>query len=220
VSASRSQSESPLSAAVVLFPSAPRAGATNVHVQLAVVGVQITWQEPPAKSRSLQHLPQRLVAPDRCRRRAVEPIIPPARDEQLHRFRRGRGGQRESKRSGSIQLLVSPVNNLSVLSVLGQAPVLTWTGNDPTAAGFNVYRNGIQQNSALLTGDQLRRQPADVRCRDLWCDCGQRHWAGKPATRRQGLSGRLWTSGQRSGRHVSTRCWSITSINIGSQFPT
>ena len=50
----------------------------------------------------------------------------------------------------SIELLVGAVTDFTVLVNEGQAPYLTWTSNDPTAVGFNVYRDGIRQNPLPL----------------------------------------------------------------------
>ena len=50
----------------------------------------------------------------------------------------------------SIELLVGAVTDFTVLVNEGQAPYLAWTSNDPTAVGFNVYRDGIKQNPVPL----------------------------------------------------------------------
>jgi hypothetical protein len=46
----------------------------------------------------------------------------------------------------TIQLLVGAVSQFTVLANQGQAPYLTWTSDDSTVVGFNVYREGIKQN--------------------------------------------------------------------------
>src|ERR1051325_1453936 len=47
------------------------------------------------------------------------------------------------------------------------APMLSWTSSDPTATGFNIYRNGIKQNGVPISGtdfmDSLPLEPTVVR---------------------------------------------------------
>lgn len=52
----------------------------------------------------------------------------------------------------AFEALVGAVNSLQALVNASQAPVLSWVSSDPTAAGFNVYRNGIKQNANPLAG--------------------------------------------------------------------
>jgi hypothetical protein len=47
-------------------------------------------------------------------------------------------------------LLVGAVRDLQVLLVSGQPAALSWTPTDDTTVGYNVYRNGVKQNSSVL----------------------------------------------------------------------
>ena len=61
-------------------------------------------------------------------------------------------GQPEFQRRLDHQLLVGPVTSLSVPGARDRLAVLNWASTDATAVGFNVYRNGVQQNASLLAG--------------------------------------------------------------------
>jgi hypothetical protein len=152
LSASRLGSESVISNAVVgmsirATPPAP----TNVEVQLAAAGVQVTWQEPPGEipdhyniyrnGSIIQTVP------------AVIPVIDyPPRGTNIYIVGADDFiGNESQSLPASIQMLVGPVVNLAVVSQPGQAPVLTWAAGDPATAGYNVYRNGVRQNASLLT---------------------------------------------------------------------
>ncbi len=52
--------------------------------------------------------------------------------------------------AASIELLVGAVSTLAANVTLGQPPVLSWVSSDNTAVGFNLYRNGVKQNTAPL----------------------------------------------------------------------
>lgn len=152
VTASRLGSESAISNAVVAVSDrTPPPAPTNVTVQLAATGVEIAWQEPIGEY------------PDHFNIYRNGAFIESVRDAQTATDYPPRGtdtyvvsavdaiGNENFSLPASIQLLVGPVNNLTVLVQPGQAPVLTWSAGDSTTAGFNVYRNGILQNTALLT---------------------------------------------------------------------
>lgn len=50
----------------------------------------------------------------------------------------------------TIELLVSPVNNLQALLRDASPTSLTWQSTDPTVTGYNLYRNNVKQNGAPL----------------------------------------------------------------------
>jgi hypothetical protein len=153
ISASRLGSESAISNVVIATSDrTPPAAPANVTVSLAPSGVRVAWQEPSGGETPDHYNVYRngMLIQSVSTTGPVVDYPPRGTDTYIVSAVDAVGNENPSA-PASIQLLVSPVNNLSVLSVLGQAPVLTWTSNDPTVAGFNVYRNGIKQNPALLT---------------------------------------------------------------------
>ncbi len=152
ISASRLGSESAISNVVTaLSVSTPPPAPTNVQVQLAVVGVQITWQEPSGETPDHYNIYR-----NGAFLQAVSSIVPvtdyPPRGTNTYVVAAADAiGNQNPSTPVSLQLLVSPVNNLSVLAVQGQAAVLSWASSDSTVVGFNVYRNGIRQNASLLS---------------------------------------------------------------------
>ncbi len=154
VSASRLGSESALSAAVIAdsnrtAPPAP----TNVVVALASSGVQITWQEPSGGVTPYDYniyrngtLIQTVLF--------VTPVVdyPPRGTNSYVVAASDYLGNQSYSAASTINLPVAPVTSLSVVVATGQAAVLNWVSTDATAVGFNVYRNGVQQNASLLAG--------------------------------------------------------------------
>ncbi|MGH7953948.1 MAG: hypothetical protein ACREFE_18780, partial [Limisphaerales bacterium] len=151
VTASRRGSEGTNSIVrVALSDRTPPPAPTNVVVQLAATGLQITWQ--PGEGETPDHFN---VYRNGALIRTVgsaTPVIdnPPSgvlnytvgADDAL--------GNEAMSSPATIEMLVGAVNNLQALVNIGQAPVLSWTSTDSTAVGFNIYRNGIKQNSAPL----------------------------------------------------------------------
>jgi uncharacterized repeat protein (TIGR03803 family) len=153
VTASRLGSESGISNVVVgVSLRTPPLAPVNVTVSLAASGVRITWQEPAGGNTPdhyniyrngtlIQSVPN------------VSPVVdyPPLGANSYVVAAVDAVGNQNPGAPAVFYLPVAPVGNLTVLSIAGQAPVLTWTaaaGN----VGFRVYRNGILQNSALITG--------------------------------------------------------------------
>jgi hypothetical protein len=152
ISASRLGSESAVSNVLVaLSDRTPPPAPTNVLVQLAVAGVQITWQEPAGEAPDHYNIYRNGVLVQ-----SVGGIVPvtdyPPRGSNSYVVASVDAiGNQNPGVAASFQLLVSPVNNLSALVVAGQPPALSWTSSDPTVTGYNLYRNGVKQNASPLT---------------------------------------------------------------------
>ncbi len=152
VSASRLGSESAVSNAVVgLSVRTPPPAPMNVQAQLAATGVQVTWNEPSGEIPDHYNIYRNGAIIQTVS--TITPVIdfpPRGTDTYIVGADDAIGNEAQSA-SASIQLLVGPVNNLAVLSQPGQAPVLSWVAGDPATVGFNIYRNGVKQNSSALT---------------------------------------------------------------------
>ncbi|HEV2391800.1 MAG TPA: Ig-like domain-containing protein [Verrucomicrobiae bacterium] len=154
VSASRLDSESGISNVVhALSARTPPLAPTNVIVTLAATGVQVSWQEPGGGLTPDHYSIYRngtLIQTVS----SVVPIIdyPPRGTDTYVVSAVDAVGNASPSSPVSLQLLVSPVNNLSVTVMAGEAPLLNWVSTDNTVVGFNVYRNGVKQNASPLTG--------------------------------------------------------------------
>ncbi|MHB8519117.1 MAG: FG-GAP-like repeat-containing protein [Limisphaerales bacterium] len=151
VTASRRGSEGTNSIVrVAVSDRTPPPAPANVAVQLVATGLQVTWQAGAGETPDHYNIYRNGTLISTVR--AVAPLIdsPPrgvlnytvGADDAL--------GNEALGTPASIQLLVSAVNNLLALVNAGQAPQLSWTSTDATTVGFNVYRNGVKQNSAPL----------------------------------------------------------------------
>jgi fibronectin type 3 domain-containing protein len=153
VTASRLGAESGLSNVVVAISDrTPPPAPTNVAAVLAASGVQISWQEPVGTVPDHYNIYRngtliRSVA-------VVSPVVdyPPSGTNGYVVAAADALGNENPSAPATLQLLVAPVNNLSVLVSSGQATTLSWASTDGSVVGFNLYRNGIKQNAALLTG--------------------------------------------------------------------
>jgi hypothetical protein len=152
VSASRFGSESALSNVVVaLSDRTPPPAPTNVIVSAAASGVQITWQEPAGGTPDHYAVYRNGAVIGTVS--SLAPVIdyPPRGTNSYIVAAVDAVGNQSASAPVLFQLLVSPVDNLSVLVAPGQTPELSWSSSDTTVAGFNVYRNGIRQNGTLLS---------------------------------------------------------------------
>ncbi|MBN8456246.1 MAG: VCBS repeat-containing protein [Verrucomicrobia bacterium] len=122
----------------------------NFTATLGNSGVAISWSAPTGE------VPQRykVYRGDTVIYTTTTPITitdhPP---RGIHEYRVASADPRGNENSTdpiTIELLVSPVNNLQALLREGSPTSLTWQSTDPTVTGFNIYRNGVKQNGASL----------------------------------------------------------------------
>jgi len=137
---------------VALSDRTPPSAPTNVALQLVASGLQITWQAAAGGTFPDHYNVYR----NGTRITTVGYVTPvldsPPRGIMSYTVAASDAlGNEAVSDPATIQLLVGAVNNLQAIVDVGAAPVLNWTSGDPTAVGFNVYRNGIKQNSARLT---------------------------------------------------------------------
>jgi hypothetical protein len=152
VSASRFGSESAISNVVVALSSrTPPLAPTNVLVTLAASGVQITWQEPTGQTPDHYNIYRNGTVIKTVT--SITPVLdyPPRGTNTYVVGADDAIGNENLSAPAGIQLLVGPVDNLAALAVPGQEPVLSWSSSDASAVGFNVYRNGLKQNTSLLS---------------------------------------------------------------------
>lgn len=135
---------------VALSDRTPPPAPTNVAVQLAAAGLQITWQ--PGAGETPDHFNvYRNGTLIRTVSSATPVIDNPPRGEMTYTVGADDAlGNEALSQPAIIEMLVGAVNNLQALADSGQPPVLSWSSSDGTAVGFNVYRNGIRQNSTPL----------------------------------------------------------------------
>ena len=136
---------------VALSDRTPPPAPTNVVLQLAATGLQISWQA------GLGEVPDHFnVYRNGTLIRTVSTVTPVIDNppQGIMNYTVSAAdvlGNEAFSSQASIQLLVGAIDNLQVLVTNGQAPVLTWASPDPSAVGFNIYRNGIKQNNSLLS---------------------------------------------------------------------
>jgi hypothetical protein len=153
ISASRYGSEGNIGSVVgAISDRTPPAAPTNVVAALLASGVQISWQEPSGGEVPTTYQIYR----NGALIQTVSSVVPvtdyPPRGTNTYIVASVDSvGNQNPSLPVTVQLLVTPVFNLSALVVAGQAPQLTWSSSDSTVVGFNVYRNGIAQNSSLLS---------------------------------------------------------------------
>ena len=154
VTASRLGSESGISNVVIgVSDSIPPAAPTNVTVTLAASGVQVTWQEPSGgKTPDHYNIYRNGTLIQRVS--SITPVTDyPPRGTNLYVVGASdKIGNENPSTPFALALLVGAVDTINVSVTAGQAPTLTWVSTDPTAVGFNLYRNGIKQNASLLVG--------------------------------------------------------------------
>ncbi len=152
VTAARRGAEGPVSIVrVALSDRTPPSAPTNVVAQLAASGLQISWQagDGPAPNRYNIYRNGALIR--------TATTVSPVFDNPPRGILSYTVGAVDALGNESLsvpvqfQMLVGAVANLQAQVVFGQAPALTWTSADVTAIGFNLYRNGIKQNSQVLS---------------------------------------------------------------------
>ena len=123
----------------------------NFNAVLGVSGVTLSWSAPSAGE-----------VPDHYNVYRGATLLRTASSPQTFRDYPPRGiheyrvasvdskGNENFAESVTIELLVSPVNNLQVLVREGSPTSMTWESTDPTVTGYNIYRNNVKQNGAPL----------------------------------------------------------------------
>ncbi|HET7625846.1 MAG TPA: hypothetical protein VFM25_11335, partial [Verrucomicrobiae bacterium] len=156
VTASRRGSEGPASIVrVAESDRTPPTAPTDVAVQLAASGLQVSWQ--PGTGETADHYNVYRNGMFIRTVPSATPIIdnPPRGLMSYTVAAADMLGNEAASAPAMIQMLVGAVNNLQVLVNVGQAPALSWNSTDSTAIGFNIYRNGIKQNASPVTGDNF-----------------------------------------------------------------
>jgi choice-of-anchor C domain-containing protein len=153
VSASRFGSESGFASALIaLSDRTPPPAPTNVVVALAASGVQISWQQPAGETPDHYNIYRNgaLVSTTY----GAGPVVdyPPRGTNTYVVDSSDAIGNQNPSAPATIILLVGPPASLAVVVSQGQAPLLSWSSTDPSATGFNIYRNGTLQNASPLTG--------------------------------------------------------------------
>ena len=158
LSASRFGSDSAVSKTVGLSDRVPPPAPTNVAVALAPSGVQITWQQPAGEVPASYRIYRNGVLIQTTGTIAPVSDYPPKGTNNYVVSAADSIGNENASVPAAITLLVSPVSHLLVQVNYGQAPSISWVSPDPTAVGFNLYRNGVRQNAALIPGTNYTDQ--------------------------------------------------------------
>ena len=161
VTASRRGAEGPKSIVRIgVSDRTPPGKPSNVAVQLAPGGLQISWQEGPAPAPALYNVYRngtfvRQVGPattaiyDTPPRGLLSYTV--AASDQL--------GNLEFSEPATYEMWIGAVDNLHALISNEQAARLSWTTPDNTTTGVNVYRNGVKQNNSPITGTNAYTDP-------------------------------------------------------------
>jgi hypothetical protein len=153
VTALRRGSEGPNSIVrVAVSDRTPPPAPVNVALQLAAAGLQITWQPGTGETPDHYNVYRNGTLINSVRA-ATPGIDNPPRGIMSYTLAAADAlGNESVSDPATFQALVGAVNNLQALVNAGQAPVLSWVSTDPTAIGFNIYRNGIKQNATPQPG--------------------------------------------------------------------
>jgi hypothetical protein len=151
VSAERRGAESTHARVVVAASDrTPPEAPADLQAVLAAAGVRITWRQPAGDA------PRefRLYRNDMLIRTmtGVAPVFdsPPRGIANYVVAAVDEIGNESRSAPATLELLVGAVSDLTVLVNSGQAPAISWISSDPTATGFNVYRNGAKLNAVPL----------------------------------------------------------------------
>jgi hypothetical protein len=132
---------------VAVSDRTPPPAPTNLTAQLAANGLQITWQPGTGETPASYNVYRNGALINSVG--TVTPVIDnPPRGVMTYTVSASDAlGNEAMSDPVTFQALVGAVNNLQVLVNAGQAPGLSWASSDPTAVGFNIYRNGVKQNA-------------------------------------------------------------------------
>lgn len=152
LSASRLGSDSAITNVVATSDGTAPPAPINTLVALAPSGVQITWQKAPGETPASYKIYRNGILVQSTP--SVTPIVdyPPKGTNTYVVSSVDAVGNEAPGASASINLLVSPVNNVLVVVNYGLAPAVSWGSTDPSVVGFNFYRNGVKQNGSLIPG--------------------------------------------------------------------
>lgn len=152
VTAARRGAEGPVSIVrVALSDRTPPPAPVNVVAQLATAGLQISWQAGAGQTPHHYNIYRNGTLIRTAS--TVSPVIdhPPRGILSYTVGAVDTLGNEALSSAVQFQMLVGAVDNLQAQVTMGQAPVLSWTSADATAVGFNLYRNGIKQNSLVIS---------------------------------------------------------------------
>lgn len=146
---------------IALSDRTPPPMPVSVAAQLAATGVQISWQAgvgEPADHYNIYRNGTLIRTVN-----AIAPVIdnPPRGVINYVVSAADALGNEATSIPATFQSLVGAVGNLQALVSTGLSPTLSWVSTDNTAVGFNIYRNGIKQNAALLN-NQIYNDPLTV----------------------------------------------------------
>jgi hypothetical protein len=132
---------------VAVSDRTPPPAPTSLAVQLAAAGLQITWQPGAGEMPDHYNIYRNSALINSVG--AVTPVIDnPPRGVMSYTVSAADAlGNEAMSDPATFQALVGTINNLQAAVNQGQAPVLSWVSSDPTAIGYNIYRNGIKQNA-------------------------------------------------------------------------
>ncbi|GAA5482918.1 hypothetical protein Hsar01_02144 [Haloferula sargassicola] len=163
----------------------PPEKATAFSVQLLARGVEISFAAPasgeiPAKYRVYRGatMIRELSSP------AMVTDYPPRGSHDYTVATVDQYGNENPTDPITVELLVSPVADLHLHAKKGSANSLTWTSNDGTVVGYNIYRNGVKQNGAPLAPAAFV-DPLGLAGRPVTYEVSAVNGAGNESPRRQ-----------------------------------
>jgi hypothetical protein len=146
----RGAESAPSAVRIVVSDRTPPAAPTNVVAQLTAQGVIISWEkgagENPYEFRVYRN--NSLIQRTTSETNAVD--RPPRGLNAYTVSAVDAVGNEALSDVVTIEQLVGAVDRIDV--VVENAPQLRWEVSDPAAVAFNIYRNGIKQNSQPITG--------------------------------------------------------------------
>jgi fibronectin type 3 domain-containing protein len=151
VTASRRGAESALSSTVVAIsdrtaPPAP----TGVAAQLASAGVKVSWAQTGAETPAQFNVYRNGQFVRSITSGNSVTDYPPRGVANYTVGAVDAAGNEAISSVASISLRVGGVKDYVALVATGQPVALSWTSDDNTAVGFNIYRNGVKQNAGVI----------------------------------------------------------------------
>ena len=138
---------------VALSDRTPPSAPTNVSLQLVATGLRVSWQAGPGESPDHYSIYRNGILTRTVGSGITSIVDTPPRGVMSYTIAAADALNNEAVSNPAvIELLVSAVDNLQALVNVGSAPMLSWVSSDPTAVAFNVYRNGVKQNTTPMAG--------------------------------------------------------------------